>query len=82
MLSDLIRFYQENKDVVVDQCDAELSIEDYLNEKIRLLLGDWYLPFISIKSASEQNHIQASLPYIIKINYLKAKNEENNLLIF
>jgi predicted NAD/FAD-binding protein len=31
MLSDLIRFYQENKDVVVDQCDAELSIEDYLN---------------------------------------------------
>ena len=32
MLSDLIRFYKTNKDVQVDQCDAEMSIEDYLNQ--------------------------------------------------
>jgi predicted NAD/FAD-binding protein len=32
MLSDLIRFYQDNKDVQLDQCNAELSIEDYLNQ--------------------------------------------------
>ncbi|ENW96089.1 NAD(P)/FAD-dependent oxidoreductase [Acinetobacter sp. NIPH 298] len=31
MLSDLIRFYQDNKDVSVDECDADLTIEDYLN---------------------------------------------------
>ena len=32
MLSDLIRFYQDNKDIQLDQCNAELSIEDYLNQ--------------------------------------------------
>ncbi|MBH2001370.1 MAG: NAD(P)-binding protein [Moraxellaceae bacterium] len=32
MLSDLIRFYQANKDVSVEACDFELTIDDYLNQ--------------------------------------------------
>lgn len=63
-----INEYPEPSDWTEQLLNVTGDNDNYLNEKIRLLLGDWYLPFISIKSASEQNHIQASLPYIIKIN--------------
>lgn len=32
MLSDLVRFYRENKEIAVDELDTNLSIEEYLNK--------------------------------------------------
>ncbi len=40
---------------------------NYLDEQMRLMLGEWYLPFVSMKAATEQSPIQASMPYIMNV---------------
>ncbi len=40
---------------------------NYLNEKMKAELGDWYLPFVQIKNINNQCAIQAAMPYTLKI---------------
>ena len=39
----------------------------YLDEQLRLALGDLYLPFIMIRNMKEKEPIQAALPYVLNI---------------
>ena len=39
----------------------------YLDEQLRLALGDLYQPFIMIRNMKEKEPIQAALPYVLKI---------------
>ena len=39
----------------------------YLDEQLRLALGDLYQPFIMIRNMKEKEHIQAALPYVLNI---------------
>lgn len=41
--------------------------DNYLNEKMKTELGDWYLPFVQIKNINNQCAIQAAMPYTLKI---------------
>ncbi len=41
--------------------------DNYLNEKMKAELGDWYLPFVQIKNINNQCAIQAAMPYTLKI---------------
>lgn len=44
------------------------SNDNYLDDRMKLMLGDWYLPFMYLKSVKNQSPVQAAMPYIIKIN--------------
>lgn len=39
----------------------------YLDEQLRLALGDLYQPFIMIRNMKEKEPIQAALPYVLNI---------------
>lgn len=39
----------------------------YLDEQLRLALGDFYQPFIMIRNMKEKEPIQAALPYVLNI---------------
>ncbi len=39
--------------------------DNYLDERLRGILGEWYLPFVYLKSATEQDPIQARMPYLL-----------------
>lgn len=41
--------------------------ETYLDEQLRLALGDLYQPFIMIRNMKEKEPIQAALPYVLNI---------------
>lgn len=38
-----------------------------LDEQLKMILGEWYLPYMYMKSASEQSHVQAALPFVLDI---------------
>ncbi len=48
--------------------DSDSGGDDYLEGRMKTLLGEWYLPFVAIKTASEQSPVQAMMPYLITIN--------------
>lgn len=48
--------------------DSDSSSDDYLAGQMKVLLGEWYLPFVAIKTATEQSPVQAMMPYLITIN--------------
>lgn len=71
-LSKSDEYYVEEYPAQKDMMEQLLSVAsgnkgNYLDEQLRLFLGDWYLPFISMKAATEQSPIQASIPFIINI---------------
>ncbi|MCD8306491.1 MAG: signal peptide peptidase SppA [Prevotella sp.] len=39
-----------------------------LEDRLKGVLGDWYLPFMCVKTASEQAPVQAMMPYFISFN--------------
>lgn len=41
---------------------------NYLDEKFRLMLGEYYSPFMYIRTINQQNPVQARIPFILKIN--------------
>lgn len=43
------------------------SGDNYLNEQMRLALGEYYAPFMFLKNINKQNAIQARMPYQIVI---------------
>ena len=60
--------YPEQKDLMEQLLSAASEAKgNYLDEQLRLLLGDWYMPFISMKAATRQSPIQASMPFVINI---------------
>ena len=60
--------YPEQKDLMEQLLSAASEAKgNYLDEQLRLLLGDWYMPFISMKAATRQSSIQASMPFVINI---------------
>lgn len=48
--------------------NLDSSNDNYLDDRMKLMLGDWYLPFMYLKSVKNQSPVQAAMPYIIKIN--------------
>lgn len=41
---------------------------NYLDEQLRLALGEYYSPFMLLKTLNKQNPVQARMPYIIKFD--------------
>ncbi len=41
--------------------------DNYLNEQMRMLLGDWFMPFATAQALKNQSPVQAAMPYIINI---------------
>ncbi len=64
-------YYTEEYPAEKDWKEKLLSMneasENYLNEKIKTELGDWYLPFVYMKNIQNQCPVQAALPYTLKI---------------
>ncbi len=50
-----------------DQLLAATEAGNYLDEQLRLGLGEYYEPFLLLKSMSQQNMIQARLPFFLNI---------------
>ncbi len=70
-LADATYYYTEEYPEVESWLDALFSDnarKSFLDDQMRLLLGDLYLPFVYMKSLSQQSPIQAALPYYISIN--------------
>ncbi len=44
------------------------SADDYLDGRMRAALGEWYMPFMLIKAATEQSPVQAMMPYVVMPN--------------
>ena len=40
---------------------------NYLDEQMRAVLGEWYLPFVTAKAATQQSPIRAAMPYVLNI---------------
>lgn len=51
----------------IDQILNEVSDNSYLDQQLRLTLGDLYKPFMQIRNMKEKEPIQATLPYILNI---------------
>lgn len=64
-------YYTEDYPAEKDWTEKLLSMneagDNYLNEKIKTELGDWYLPFVYMKNIQNQCPIQAAMPYTLKI---------------
>ncbi len=52
----------------IDMLFSSDSANRYLDDKVKTLLGEWYVPFKYIKAISSQSPIQAIMPYFITIN--------------
>ncbi len=50
-----------------EQLFNEIQPKNYLDEQLRLTLGDYYEPFMLIKNINQQSAIQARVPYYIII---------------
>lgn len=69
-LAKLKEYYHENYPVKEDfsmKMFAEQQKKGILDEQLRETLGDFYVPFTLIKSISEQNRVQARVPFILNI---------------
>ncbi len=71
-LAKLDEYYTEEYPGAIDMMDqllnaSEASKGNYLDEQMRLMLGDWYLPFLTMKAATEKSPVQASMPFILNI---------------
>lgn len=71
-LAKLDEYYTEEYPAPGDFMDQLLASTEegsgtYLDDKVRVLLGDWYMPFVTMKAATEQTPIRASMPYMITI---------------
>lgn len=71
-LAKLDEYYTEEYPAPADWTEQLLSSAagnagNNLDEKMRLFLGDWYLPFAAMKNATEQSPIQAALPFYLNI---------------
>ncbi len=68
-LAKLSEYYTEEYPSPADWTEQLLNTtaenNNYL-EQIKLFMGDWYLPFMAIKSATEYSPIQASTPIIVR----------------
>ena len=51
----------------LDNFMSEVSGNNYLDESVKQVLGEYYEPLMYIKSTKDMNPVQARLPYIIKI---------------
>lgn len=51
-----------------EQLFATAKGGSYLDEQLRLTLGEYYSPFMYLKSLNKQNPVQARMPYIIKFD--------------
>ncbi len=70
-LADATYYYTEEYPEVESWFDALFSDnarKSFLDDQMRLLLGDLYLPFVYMKSLSQQSPVQAALPYYISVN--------------
>ena len=70
-LAKLDKYYTEEYPApagLMDQLmDASSESDNYLNDKLKVVMGDWYLPFMYLKSVKDQSPVQASIPYIIRM---------------
>lgn len=71
-LAKLDEYYTEEYPGAIDMMDqllnaSEASKGNYLDEQMRLMLGDWYLPFLTMKAATEKSPVQAAMPFILNI---------------
>ena len=70
-LAKLNEYYTETYPAAPDWLDSllkEHSANNYLNEQMRMMLGEYYEPFLLMKTINEQSAIQARVPYYININ--------------
>ena len=56
-----------DKEDWIDSLLKETSGNNYLNDQLRLTLGDFYEPFLLMRTINSQNTIQARVPYYINI---------------
>ena len=56
----------------IEQLTASMSGGNYLDEQMRLMLGDFYGPFNMLKTLNQRQAIQARMPYVLKIKKKKA----------
>lgn len=71
-LAKLDEYYTESYPGAVDWTETLLASskgehDNYLSDQMKLMLGDWYLPFVAIKAATEQSPVQASMPFYLNI---------------
>lgn len=68
-LAKLSEYYTEEYPSPADWTEQLMNTtagnNNYL-EQMKLFMGDWYLPFMAIKSATEHSPIQASTPIIVR----------------
>ncbi len=50
-----------------EQLGAEVAGKNYLDERMKALMGEYYRPFMLLKTINQQNTIQARIPFAISI---------------
>ncbi len=69
-LAKLDQYYTDNYPETTDWMEQLLSAatrKNYLDEQMRSSLGEYYEPFILLKTMNQQNMIQARIPYYFNI---------------
>ena len=51
----------------IEQLTASMSGGNYLDEQMRLMLGDFYEPFNMLKTLNQRQAIQARMPFVLNI---------------
>ena len=51
----------------MDQLTGAMSGGNYLDEQLRATLGEYYEPFMLLKTMNQQNMIQARIPFYLNI---------------
>ncbi len=59
--------YPAEEDWTEKLLNMDESADNYLNDKMKAQLGDWYLPFVYMKNVKDQCPVQAAMPYMLKI---------------
>ncbi len=70
-LAKLDSYYTEEYPAQEDWLDQLLNAgnrkDNYISDMMKVTMGDWYMPFMYLKSIKDQSPVQASMPYIIRM---------------
>lgn len=71
-LAKLDEYYTQDYPASADWTEQLLSAANNaggnnLDERMKVLLGEWYLPFMSMKAATEQSQVRAEIPFYFSV---------------
>ncbi len=70
-LAKLDSYYTEEYPAQEDWLDQLLNAgnrkDNYISDMMKVTMGDWYMPFMYLKSIKDQSPVQASMPYIVRM---------------